>query len=109
MSTIKEIDFINMKFENFIHTNNGEDLFDKTKRVDEILKSGILTGNEALGMVSLNKLSSGVKLKEKDGFCHDVIMLGSNSYLNIANNPRVLSASKKALDKFGIGMGAVSN
>ena len=27
-----------------------------------------------------------MKLKEKDGFCHDVIMLGSNSYLNIANN-----------------------
>lgn len=110
MSTLNlEQDFMNIKFENFIHTQNGEDLFDKTKRVDRILKSGILTGNEALGMVSLNKLSSLVKLKEKDGFCHDVIMLGSNSYLNVANHPKVVAAAKKALEKFGVGMGAVSN
>lgn len=107
--SILELDSMNIKFENFIKTLDNEDLFDKTKRVDRVLKSGVLTGNEALGMVSLNKLSSLVKLKEKDGFCHSVIMLGSNSYLNIANNPRVVAASKKALEKFGMGMGAVSN
>lgn len=108
MSTL-EIEIMNIKFENFIHTLENEDLFDKTRRVDKILKSGILTGNEALGMVSLNKVSPIVKLREKDGFCHDVIMLGSNSYLNVANHPKVLAASKKALEKFGMGMGAVSN
>ena len=100
---------VNIKFENFIHTKENEDLFDKTLRVDNILKSGILTGYEGLGMVSVEKLSSVMKLKEKDGYCHDVIMLGSNSYLNVANNPKVVKASKKALEKFGIGMGAVSN
>ena len=109
MTILNDIDVINIKFENFIHTLNNEDLFDKTKRIDAILNSGILTGNEALGMISLDKLSSIVRLKEKDGFCHDVIMLGSNSYLNIANHPKVLSASRKALEKFGVGMGAVSN
>ena len=36
-------------------------------------------------------------------------MLGSNSYLNIQNHPKVLDASKKALERFGMGMGAVSN
>ena len=108
MSTL-ETQAINIKFENFVHTLENEDLFDKTKRVDEVLKSGVLTGNEALGMVSLNKLSSIVKLREKNGYKHDVIMLGSNSYLNIQNHPKVLKASKKALEKFGMGMGAVSN
>ena len=108
MSTL-ETQTINIKFENFVHTLENEDLFDKTKRVDEVLKSGVLTGNEALGMVSLNKLSSIVKLREKNGYKHDVIMLGSNSYLNIQNHPKVLKASKKALEKFGMGMGAVSN
>lgn len=98
-----------LKFENFIETKAHEDLFEKTKRLDNLLKSGILTGYEALGMVSLSKLSSNVKLKEKDGFCHDVIMLGTNSYLNIANHPRVIASSKKALEKYGLGMGAVSN
>lgn len=107
--SILEIDTVNIKFENFIKTQQGEDLFEKTKRVDRVLKSGVLTGNEALGMVSLNKLSQVVKLREKDGFCHDVIMLGSNSYLNVANNPKVVAAAKKALEKFGVGMGAVSN
>ena len=36
-------------------------------------------------------------------------MLGSNSYLNLSTNPKVISASKRALNKFGYGMGAVSN
>ncbi len=107
--SISETEIMNIKFENFVHTQEKEDLFEKAKRVDKILKSGILTGNEALGMVSLNKLSPVVKLKEKDGFCHDVIMLGSNSYLNIANHPKVVEAAKKAVEKFGMGMGAVSN
>lgn len=105
----QEVETVNIKFENFIHTLKGEDLFEKTLRVDRVLKSGVLTGNEGLGMISLNKLSSKVKLKEKDGFCHDVIMLGSNSYLNVANNPAVLRAARAALEKFGVGMGAVSN
>ena len=107
--SISEAQVEDIKFENFIETKENEDLFDKTKRVDKILKSNILTGYEALGMISLNKLSSIVKIKEKDGFCHDVIMLGSNSYLNIANHPRVINSAKKALEKYGLGMGAVSN
>ncbi len=107
--SILNIENKNIKFEDFTQTLEQETIFDKTKRLDVLLKSGVLTGNEALGMISLNKLSANVKLQEKDGYRHDVIMLGSNSYLNIANNPRVLSASKRALEKFGVGMGAVSN
>ena len=100
---------LNLKFENFIETRKNEDLFEKTKRLDTLLKSGVLTGSEALGMTSLSKLSSVIKIKEKDGFCHDVIMLGTNSYLNIANHPRVIVAARKALEEYGLGMGAVSN
>ena len=108
MNTI-ENDFMNIKFENFITTLQGENLFDKTKRLDNVLNSGVLTGNEALGMLSLNRLNSKVKIQERDGYSHNVVMLGSNSYLNVANNPRVIRASKNALEKFGNGMGAVSN
>lgn len=106
---ITEAEIRNIKFENFIETKSNEDIFDKAIRVDRVLKSGVLTGSEALGMVSLNRLSSVVKLKEKDGFCHNVVMLGSNSYLNVANHPKVVAAAKKAVQKFGMGMGAVSN
>lgn len=100
---------MNIKFENFIDTLEGEDLFDKTERLDEVLQSDILTGNEALGMVTMNKVQPDSRIKEKDGTVHDVIMLGSNSYLNLSTHPKVMQGAREALEKFGYGMGAVSN
>lgn len=100
---------IDTKFESYITTLAGEDIFAKVHRVDEVFKTGVLTGNEGLGMQSLSKLAPIVQLKEKDNNKHEVIMLGSNSYLNLGTNPDVISASKKALEKYGNGMGAVSN
>lgn len=105
----KEKESMNIKFENFIDTLEGEDLFDKAKRVDAVLKSGVLTGNEALGMVTMNKVQPDSKIREKDGSIHDVIMLGSNSYLNLSTHPQVMQGAREALEKFGYGMGAVSN
>ena len=107
--SVKEKEFMNLKFENFIDTLENEDLFDKTERLDEVLSSGILTGNEALGMVTMNKVQPDSKIKEKDGTVHDVIMLGSNSYLNLSTHPQVMEGARQALEKFGYGMGAVSN
>lgn len=101
--------FMNLKFENFIDTLEGEDIFGKTERLDEVLSSGVMTGNEALGMVTMNKVSAESKIKEKDGEVHDVIMLGSNSYLNLSTHPQVMEGARKALEEFGYGMGAVSN
>lgn len=102
-------DFMNLKFENFVNTLDGEDLFDKTKRLDEVLSSNIMTGNEALGMVTMNKVQPESGIKEKNGHVHNVIMLGSNSYLNLSTHPQVMEGAKQALEKFGYGMGAVSN
>lgn len=102
-------DTMNIKFENFVDTLVGEDLFDKTERLDKVLSSGILTGNEALGMVTMNKVQPQSLLKEKDGHVHPVIMLGSNSYLNLSTHPQVMQGARDALEKFGYGMGAVSN
>jgi glycine C-acetyltransferase len=104
-----EKESMNIKFENFIDTLEGEDLFGKCDRVDEVLQSGVLTGNEGLGMVTMNKVQPDSKIKEKDGTVHDVIMLGSNSYLNLSTHPQVMQGAREALEKFGYGMGAVSN
>lgn len=102
-------DFMNLKFENFVNTLDGENLFDKTKRLDEVLSSNIMTGNEALGMVTMNKVQPESGIKEKNGHVHNVIMLGSNSYLNLSTHPQVMEGARQALEKFGYGMGAVSN
>lgn len=109
MIELDKIKYMNLKFENFTNTLDGEDLIAKTDRLNEVLSSGILTGNEALGMVTLDKTSSELSLKEKDGNIHKVIMLGSNSYLNLSTHPQVVKSAKRALEKYGYGMGAVSN
>lgn len=97
------------KFENFLITVQGEDLFDKAKKVSKILSSEILTGNEGLGMRALDKVSGEYFIREKDGSAHSVIMFGSNSYLNMSTNDKVMDAANSALNQFGYGMGAVSN
>ena len=37
----------------------------------------------------------------------DIINLSSNNYLGFANHPKLIEASKQALDKYGVGAGAV--
>lgn len=106
---LDEKNFTNLKFENFVDTEKGEDLFDKTIRLDNILQTGVKTGNEGLGMVTMNKVQSNSEIKEKNGTVHSVIMLGSNSYLNLSTHPKVMQGAREALEKFGYGMGAVSN
>lgn len=106
---LSEKDFTDLKFENFIDTQDGETLLEKTKRLDDVLSSGVKTGSEALGMVTMNKVQPDSNIKEKDGTVHPVIMLGSNSYLNLSTHPQVMKAAREALEKFGYGMGAVSN
>ncbi|WP_102401553.1 glycine C-acetyltransferase [Haloimpatiens massiliensis] len=38
---------------------------------------------------------------------HDLINLSSNNYLGFATNKRMMEAAKKAVDKYGVGAGAV--
>lgn len=106
---VTESNCLNIKFEDFMHTEINEDLFGKTERVNYVLSSGVLTGNEGLGMKLMHKVKPESLIKEKDGTEHSVIMLGSNSYLNLSTNPQVIKGAEKALKQFGYGMGAVSN
>lgn len=99
----------NLKFEDFINTESQEDIFEKTIRLDNLLKTGVKTGQEGLGMLTMNKVQPNTVIKEKNGIKHPVIMLGSNSYLNLSTHPQVMHGARKALDKYGYGMGAVSN
>lgn len=97
------------KFESFLVTENGEDLFAKAEKVNNVLTSGELTGNEGLGFVALDKVRGEYPIMDKNGNSKSVIMLGSNSYLNLSTNSKVVKAAEKALKKYGYGMGTVSN
>ena len=100
---------VHNKFENFLKTETGDDLFAKAYKVNNVLQSGVLTGNEGLGLVAGDKLQGEYLIRNKSGEFRSVIMLGSNSYLNLSTHPKVMRAAQNALDKFGYGMGAVSN
>ena len=97
------------KFESFLITETGEDLFAKAEKVNSVLTSGELTGNEGLGFIALDKVKGEYPIMDKTGNSKSVIMLGSNSYLNLSTNSKVVKAAEKALKKYGYGMGTVSN
>lgn len=97
------------RFESYTTTGIGETLFAKADKVNQVLNSGILTGNEALGFVALDKVSGEFPIKDKKDNRQSVCMLGSNSYLNLSTHPKVIKESIKATKKYGYGMGSVSN
>lgn len=98
------------KFEDFINTDTlkSDELFSKVQRLNEALKSPDLTGNEGLGVQLLQKSAPVVRMREKSGQEYETLMLGSNSYLNLTTHPKVVEGAKKAMEKYGFGMGAVS-
>ncbi|MDD3436802.1 MAG: aminotransferase class I/II-fold pyridoxal phosphate-dependent enzyme [Candidatus Gastranaerophilales bacterium] len=96
-----------MKFEDFVYTKEN-DLFYKVKLANEYLDSGETTGTEGLGVQILEKSSPELIMREKNGHEYSTIMLGSNSYLNLTQHPQVIEGARKALEKYGYGMGAVS-
>ncbi len=96
-----------MKFEDFTSSENA-DLFEKATRFLTLLNSTQDTGGEALGIQLMQAVRPTSCMKEKDGTVAPYLMLGSNSYLNLTTHPQVVEGARKALEKYGYGMGAVS-
>ena len=96
-----------MKFEDFIQFEN-RDIFEKIRAVSDYMSTGCETGNECLGLRLLGATGPSVSVREKCGAEHGAIMMGSNSYLNLTTHPQVVEGARRALEKYGYGMGAVS-
>ena len=93
-------------FEYFASLQNI-DILNKTLVLDQYLKKGEDALTPSLGHEI--QLSTGSKASVvKNNIKNDVIMLGSNSYLNLNRHPFVIQAVKNNIDEFGYGMGAVS-
>jgi glycine C-acetyltransferase len=97
-------------FEDFIGAGGRADIFEKVFELDSCFKRSRYPRDygKALGVRVLGRSSRVTSIREYDGRKHEVIMLGSNSYLNLAAHPAVVEASKAACDKYGYGTGAVS-
>ena len=69
-----------------------------TERLDELKEQGIYR------RLSVLESPAGARCKING---KDVINLSSNNYLGLANHPRLIKAAKDAIDKWGVGAGAV--
>ncbi len=87
----------------------GPDIFAKVKafgaECDEHRKTGLTCFRRPV--LSAN-LPHSVMLDEASGQARKVVMMGSNSYLGLTADPRVVEASTAAARKYGYGMGSVS-
>ena len=110
-----------MKFEDFLGAEGTEDILDKTVRLSRYLNGSVHGGNgkggckeagdaaeQALGVQLLTAAGPHAEILDRRGKRQRVLMLGSNSYLNLTRHPQVMEASRKALEHYGYGMGAVS-
>jgi glycine C-acetyltransferase len=96
------------QFEDFVAGGGQADIFEKVHALNAALETDFAECVQGLGLEMLGPAAHRTVVKEADGESHDVIMLGSNSYLALTTHPRVVAASKAACDKYGYGMGAVS-
>ncbi len=61
---------------------------------------------EGLQMVLLEGVRPITKVRRPDGRVQDMLMLGSNAFLNLNFHPRVVEAQQKAVEKYGTGAGS---
>ena len=106
-----------MNFESFLSAGGREDILYKTERLDHYLagdadgqecRSGGNASEQALGVQLLGATGAHADILDRDGERRRVIMLGSNSYLDLTRHPLVADAARDALERYGYGMGAVS-
>lgn len=95
-------------FEDFIPKDGTADIFGKVNELDAYLKTDVPGYLDGLGLQIMGPVARRVDVREHDGASHEVIMMGSNSYLSLTSHPRVVAACKEACDRYGYGMGAVS-
>lgn len=96
------------QFEDFTSSNGTEDIFAKVKALSDALEKNPHDCLEGLGLNILGAADHITTIQDSNNNTHDVIMLGSNSFLTLTKHPKVISAVKNACDKYGYGTGAVS-
>lgn len=94
-------------FEDFLAGGGASDLFNKIRELDEYLHTNSESCLDGLGLPLFGPPGSRTEIGERNGERHEVIMMGSNSYLGLTTHPRVVEASLAACRKYGYGMGAV--
>jgi 8-amino-7-oxononanoate synthase len=96
------------RFEDFLKSDGTSDIFQKVDDLAVFLGQRVPGFLDGLGLQITGPVTRRVEIRENDATTHEVIMMGSNSYLTLTTHPRVVAAWKAACDAYGCGMGAVS-
>ena len=84
----------------------GEKLTEKADLLAQELNSAPPAYFDGLHMTLLEGVKPVTKVRLPSGKVKDMLMLGSNSFLNLNWHPRVIEAERKALEKYGSGAGS---
>lgn len=84
----------------------GTKLTDKTELLARELASDPPEYYGGLQMTLLEGVKPVTKVRTPSGGVRDMLMLGSNSFLNLNFHPRVVGAERKAAERFGSGAGS---
>ncbi len=81
-------------------------LTDKAERLAVELERNPPAYFDGLHMTLLEGVKPITKVRMPSGEVKEMLMLGSNSFLNLNHHPRVLEAERKAAEKYGVGAGS---
>ncbi len=79
---------------------------EKAELLEKELKRNPPSYYEGLQMVLLEGVKPVTKVRTPSGEVRDMLMFGSNSFLNLNHHPRVLEAGRRAAERFGSGNGS---
>ncbi len=87
----------------------GGDLFAKARRFQSLAAREAAAGNHFFRRPLLSASRGRSRMRDPATGCErEVIMLGSNSYLGLNADPRVVAAAIRATERYGYGCGSVS-
>jgi glycine C-acetyltransferase len=87
----------------------GSDLFAKARLFQTLMAHERHAGNHFFRRPLTRASGSRTRVRDpRTGREREVLMLGSNSYLQLNNDPRVVAAAMAALERYGYGSGSVS-
>ncbi len=95
-----------VSFESFLPGGGGE-IFAKIDGLATHLAAHPEPCLDALNHELLSATDRQTIVRDHGNRERQLVMMGSNSFLNLARHPRVVAAAKAAIDRFGYGMGAV--
>ncbi len=94
------------QFEGYL-PGGPEDIFHKVAELSAFLADHEVPCLDALGHQLLERAGPRTEVRGADGRVRRVVMMASNSFLDLARHPEVTAAAKEACDRYGYGMGGV--